>query len=677
MITGNTNSTNGGGITYSSSGSLTISQCEIRGNSATGGSHGGGIHHATNNTLTISQSTISGNTAAGSGGGISCTAGGGTTNIINSTISGNTGEYYTGGVRTDGTFNISHSTIAGNTVQGSGNYGGGIYIGGGTLNMQNTIVADNTGDNGDLKGTVTAGDYNLVEDASDATLSGTHNVTGQDPKLMALADNGGVTKTHALQAGSPALDTGTIKDLTDADVTVDQRDKARPQNGTADIGAFESTTYDLAVTLAGTGGGEVTATGIDCGSDCDQTYIEGTQVTLTADPADYSTFTGWSGDCTGTGNCTLTMSENKDVTATFNLASYTLTVQKTGEGDGTVTSNPVGINCGTDCTQNYNGGTQVTLTADPDDSSLFAGWSGGGCSGTGTCVVTMTAAKTVTADFDAAQGPAPSANAGDSQTVAESTTVTLDGSLSSDVYSDRTIASYQWEQTGGSPTVTLARANTAQAHFVAPAVTAAGTILTFELTVTDDGGRTDTDDVQVTVTDNAQAVTGAPEEAYTVTTEGGSGAAVALTVQGEEGVTAAVTSLETIDPATLTTPEGQTAPSADDLPYGVLSFEVAGDQVGFTAQVVVYLPEAAPADMGWVKYSATDGWYDYSDNVTFNADRTQVTITLVDGGIGDHDGEANGVIDDPSGLGRAPEEVAPTGSGGGSTPGCFVDGLFR
>jgi outer membrane protein OmpA-like peptidoglycan-associated protein len=82
---------------------------------------------------------------------------------------------------------------------------------------------------------------------------------------------------------------------------------------------------------------------------------------------------------------------------------YTLTVQKSGSGSGTVTSSPSGINCGSDCTETYNAGTIVTLTAVAASGSIFQGWSGSGCSGTGTCTVTMETSKTVTATF----APAP------------------------------------------------------------------------------------------------------------------------------------------------------------------------------------------------------------------------------------------------------------------------------
>jgi alpha-tubulin suppressor-like RCC1 family protein len=78
---------------------------------------------------------------------------------------------------------------------------------------------------------------------------------------------------------------------------------------------------------------------------------------------------------------------------------YPLTVVKSGTGSGTVTSFPAGIDCGSDCGQGYPDGTPVTLTATPAGGSFFAGWSGGGCSGTGPCTVTMDAVKSVIADF--------------------------------------------------------------------------------------------------------------------------------------------------------------------------------------------------------------------------------------------------------------------------------------
>jgi len=162
--------------------------------------------------------------------------------------------------------------------------------------------------------------------------------------------------------------------------------------------------YTLTVAKSGTGRGTVTSSpaGINCGSDCSEAYNQGTNVSLTATPSAGSTFGGWSGACSGTGGCSVTMNSDKTVTATFTQQQqqqYTLMVTKSGTGSGTVTSSPAGINCGNDCSETYTKVQKVKLTAKADTNSGFAGWSGGGCSGTKTCTVTVDAAVTVTADF--------------------------------------------------------------------------------------------------------------------------------------------------------------------------------------------------------------------------------------------------------------------------------------
>jgi VCBS repeat protein/List-Bact-rpt repeat protein len=159
----------------------------------------------------------------------------------------------------------------------------------------------------------------------------------------------------------------------------------------------------LTITKAGTGSGTVTSNppGINCGATCSAAYNSGTVVSLTATPATGSTFTGWSGcDAVSGTTCTVSMSAARSVTVTFTRQTFTLTVSKTGLiASGTVTSNPPGINCGATCSAAYNSGTVVTLTATPGFLSIFSGWSGcDAVSGT-TCFVTMSAARSVTANF--------------------------------------------------------------------------------------------------------------------------------------------------------------------------------------------------------------------------------------------------------------------------------------
>ena len=151
-------------------------------------------------------------------------------------------------------------------------------------------------------------------------------------------------------------------------------------------------TYSLTVAKTGTGSGSITSSpaGIDCGPDCNETYEDGTIVTLTATPATGSAFAGWSGpaDCT---DGSVTVTSDLACTATFTLETRPLTVAKSGSGSGTITSTPAGIDCGTDCGQDYDYGTNVTLTATPDASSTFTGWNGDADCSDGS--VTMTAAE--------------------------------------------------------------------------------------------------------------------------------------------------------------------------------------------------------------------------------------------------------------------------------------------
>ena len=164
--------------------------------------------------------------------------------------------------------------------------------------------------------------------------------------------------------------------------------------------------FDLAVSVSGSGQVTSNPAGIDCGSDCVETLAAGSSITLNATPASGAMFTGWGGDCSGsTPSCTLTMNAGRAVTASFTFstdppppaAQYTLSVSVTGTGS--VSSTPAGISCGTDCTENYTDGTSVTLTATPGANQQFSGWTNA-CTGTQlTCTVSMSAARSVTASF--------------------------------------------------------------------------------------------------------------------------------------------------------------------------------------------------------------------------------------------------------------------------------------
>jgi hypothetical protein len=157
----------------------------------------------------------------------------------------------------------------------------------------------------------------------------------------------------------------------------------------------------VSMSPSNTGRGTVTSMpeGIDCGNTCAFDFDFNTGVTLTADPDSSSDFVGWSGACSGGGTCIVTMNQAQNVTALFTEETFQLTVTKAGQGDGTVTSNPAGINCAEGCpfaSANFPQHSQVTLQASPAGS-----WSVQSCRGkVTTCTVTMDQAKTVTVTFD-------------------------------------------------------------------------------------------------------------------------------------------------------------------------------------------------------------------------------------------------------------------------------------
>ena len=104
--------------------------------------------------------------------------------------------------------------------------------------------------------------------------------------------------------------------------------------------------FTLTVSKSGTGSGTVTATGISCGTDCSEAYTAGTSVSLTAAAAVSSTFTGWTGACSGTTNpCTVTMNATAAVTAAFAIKTYTLTASA-GSGGSISPSGGINVNHG-------------------------------------------------------------------------------------------------------------------------------------------------------------------------------------------------------------------------------------------------------------------------------------------------------------------------------------------
>ena len=151
---------------------------------------------------------------------------------------------------------------------------------------------------------------------------------------------------------------------------------------------------------------------INCGpgaTPCKNSYYKDTPVSLFATAKEGSTFMGWKPvTLCPAADCTVIMSQARKVRAVFvGPQKLTASKHKVDKGNGSITSEPAGIECGTDCPKAsyfYLLGEDVTLTAKADDASVFTGWSPARiCTGTGDCIVTMDKAKSVTATFKGPQ----------------------------------------------------------------------------------------------------------------------------------------------------------------------------------------------------------------------------------------------------------------------------------
>jgi CSLREA domain-containing protein len=239
------------------SGTVTVNDSTFSDNIGDSGVPGGGIMNESG-TATVNGSTFS-NNSAGIGGGIFfyANSSGPKTTVTNSTISGNSAGTSSGGaIAASGTTTVNSSTISGNSAT---DVGGMLILG--SANFKNTIVAGNTAtnpaspDNCYLRGSLGDNGHNL-ESGTDCFFGAPSSLRNTDPMLGPLADNGGPTKTHALLAGSPAIDQGTS-----FGASADQRGQTRPSdlldipNATdgdaSDIGAFEAQAPTLAVAPGG------------------------------------------------------------------------------------------------------------------------------------------------------------------------------------------------------------------------------------------------------------------------------------------------------------------------------------------------------------------------------------------------------------------------------------------
>jgi hypothetical protein len=262
-------------------------------------------------------------------------------------------------------------------------------------------------------GTTSAMETARLENQSGAALNISDvSISGLDASDFSVANNACSTSTGLAVGASCTVDvTFTPAAIGNRSATLNFTDdgSCSPQQVSL-LGGSSAGPFIIAVTNIGVNNATGTVTsnpsGITCGSGgntCSASFATGTSVTLSASADTNSQFTSWSGACSGNSPCILDMTADKQVVANF-FANPTLTVNLGGNGTGTVTSSPAGINCpAANCSAMFPLGTIVTLTAVPATGSSFASWSGA-CSGSGTCGVTMNTDQSVTATFNPPSG---------------------------------------------------------------------------------------------------------------------------------------------------------------------------------------------------------------------------------------------------------------------------------
>jgi len=135
---------------------------------------------------------------------------------------------------------------------------------------------------------------------------------------------------------------------------------------------------------------------------------------------------------------------------------------------------------------------------------------------------------------------------------------------------------------------------------------------------------------------------------------------------GVEGITnvASIESLKSLDPDSISDMLNR----PESFPFGLIAFKLRTVSPGDVVEVKVHFSESLPEAVYWYKYDSVAGWQDYSDHAAFSADRKSVLLELKDGGYGDSDGVANGIIVDPGAV----SSVSDTSTDAGSAGGCFI-----
>jgi Divergent InlB B-repeat domain len=300
-------------------------------------------------------------------------------------ITNNSAPYGAGGIYSDDSMTITNSLIANNSTPG---YGGGLsFDDGGTGDEPITITITNSTITGNSAASQGGGGYFYVSQASSS-------ITLNNSTVASNQTSGSSSGAGIYQAGpgTANLENSILAGNSSASSTPDDC-----------VGTINSLDYNLiqsttGCTISGTTSHNITGVSPQLAALAANGGPTQSMALLVSSPA---VDAGNDASCASTDQRGVARPQGLhcDIGA-YELVQYTLNVNKSGTGTGTVTSNPDGIDCGSSCAHDFIEDTLVTLTAAPNPSSTFDGWDGGGCSGTGNCIVAMSSAKSVTANFN-------------------------------------------------------------------------------------------------------------------------------------------------------------------------------------------------------------------------------------------------------------------------------------
>ena len=355
-------------------GTLNLNDSRVTGN--TSDLNGAGLFAS--GPATVTNTLIDNNSTSVNGGGIYAGGAGGGLNLTNVTLSGNSASVG-GGIYNEISTSLVNVTITNNSATQSG----GLQAASGQTSVLNTIIAGNIGGNPDANGNVNSQGYNIIETVGGSTGWIGSDRTGVDPQLQALADNGGPTPTHALIAGSEAIDNGTASGAP----ATDQRGVTR--DASPDIGAYEFAVANSAPTADAGGpytiteGGGLTPDGSGSSDpdtdpltyswdlDNDLAYGDATGVSPTVSWGSLQTF-----GITGVGVYTIGLQvddgngHTDTDTASLTVDPTSITVVVNSTGDGSDASPGDGV-CDTGGT-NSEGADECTLRAAIEEANATA-----------------------------------------------------------------------------------------------------------------------------------------------------------------------------------------------------------------------------------------------------------------------------------------------------------------